>query len=116
MEEKTLLKLATFFALIGIISLAYLSNNMELEFNQISEIDQSQIDKTVKIKGTLTNLISTEEVKILDIKDKTGSIKTIIFQEEELQISTNDLLEISGKVTQYQGQLEIIADTITKFK
>ena len=116
MEESTLLKIATLSALIGIMILAFISNNTNLEYNDISSIDDSKIDKKVKVKGTLTNFISTEKAKILEIQDETGSIKAVIFQEEELNIKINDLIELSGKVTIYQNSLEIIVDSITKFE
>jgi len=116
MEEKNLLKIAILSSLIGIIILAYISNTSNLNYNDISSINNDYLDKTVKIKGTLTNFVSTPKAKIMDIEDSTGKITAVTFNEQELSIKENDLLEITGKVSLYQGSFEIIADTITKFE
>ena len=53
---------------------------------------------------------------ILNVRDNTGEITTIIFKEEKINLSKNDLIEVEGKVSKYKDKIEIIADLIILIK
>ena len=52
---------------------------------------------------------------MLELKP-TKVITTIVFKEDPINLKKNSLVEIEGKVQEYQDELELIADKITELK
>ena len=112
MDEKNLLKVALICGLIGIFIILILSNNLEPSSTKISDISSSFVDQTVKIQGELSSIKITSSVVMLDIKDDTGVIKVVSFDQDILDLNKGETVEIIGDVTEYKGVLEIEAKSI----
>lgn len=112
MKDSTLLKLSIVCSLIGIFILLIISEKIDISKSNISAINKNTIDKKVKIKGYITSITETPGLYIMNIKDETGEITAIVFKEEPLDIKKGSIVEVEGKVLEYNDKLEISADLI----
>jgi len=118
MENRTLFQIAIICSLAGIFLLILISNNIifqslnETPETKISEITSNNLEEQVKIKGVITNLVETESITILNVKDNTGEITAIAYQEDTLLLSKNQLIIVEGEVIEYKGKLEVEANLI----
>ena len=112
MKETTLLKISILVSVLGVFSLMVISELSHIELSKISDITKKDLETKVKIQGKLLSIQETPGLYILTITDFTSTITIIVFKEDPLELKKNSNIEIEGKVTEYQGKLEIIADTI----
>lgn len=74
-------------------------------------------DKTensnVKITGKIISIDEQEKITIIRVATK-NPLKIVAF--EKIKLQQNDNVEITGKVQQYRGKIEIVADEIKKTK
>ena len=115
MQNSILLKISFIVSIIGIFLLLLILEYQEIPFYQIKDITKDQLERSVKIQGTIINIKETPGLYILTLRD-TKSIPVMIFKEEEIAFKRNSKVEIEGKVTEYKSELEIIADKITEIK
>ena len=102
--------LAFVISIIGILSLLIINNFIELPVSTISEINEKDLNKNIRVIGTSNNIKHFENNSTtFSIKDKTGKI-TIICNCPN--IKNNQHLETTGKVTKYKNNLQIQADKI----
>lgn len=111
MEEKSLLKVALFCSLIGILILIIISEKITIPLYTIGSINKSLTDKEVKINGEIASIKETPGLLILTVQDSTGKI-TVIIYDKELAVNKGDYVEIQGTVIEYKNVLEIDAKTI----
>ena len=112
MKETTLLKISILVSVLGVFFLMVISELSHIELSKISDITKKDLETKVKIQGKLLSIQETPGLYILTITDFTSTITIIVFKEDPLELKKNSDIEIEGKVTEYQGKLEIIADTI----
>ena len=112
MNDSSLLKLSLICSLIGIFILIIISERINISESNIANITKNDVDKSVKIKGYITMLAETPGLYILKIKDSTAEITTIVFKEEQINITKGSLVEIEGKVKEYNEIIEINAELI----
>ena len=113
MKEKNLLKMSLIVSLIGILTLLFILNKIELTSFNIQNITKDNLDEKVKIKGELVKITETPGLYILNVKDFSGEIIIIVFKDEPLELKVGDVLEIEGQVSSYKDKIEIIAKKIT---
>ncbi|UCD20761.1 MAG: hypothetical protein JSW08_03235 [archaeon] len=115
MKTRKLLKLSLIVALVGLFILIILVNNVEPDSTAISNINERMLDQWVKITGEVTNSkeISTEmgKLTLFTVQDYTDSISVVFYDEIEL----SDNAEVTGTVSEYEGQIQIIARKIRCF-
>ena len=111
-----MLKLALATAIIGTVLLLFLSQNLEPKAVKISDISEKNIDSFVKIQGKAISVNPGDDYLRLKVSDETDSITVLAWNTfySENNVSKNDVLEITGKVTEYKGVLEISAEKISK--
>ena len=110
MKESSLLNIAIFVSVIGIIVLYIISNSIEINDITIQKITNEEISKSVKIKGKIKDIRETDSVTFIVIEE-TSEITGIVF-DKNLSINKGDIVEITGKVEDYKGKQEIIIDHI----
>ena len=110
MEEKTLLKTALFISFSGILFLFLICSFYKLDLVYIKDIDESYLDKRVRIEGFVENLKEFDSMILFDLKDDSGKIKIVIFSDKRLDLS--GFVSVEGKVMEYEGELEIGAEKI----
>jgi len=113
MKEKTLLRIALGCSIVGIFIIFIFADKLEPEITDISEITSSSVGQTVKIGGEISSIRKTSSVVILDVKDETGSINIVIFDDGYFELKKDDSVGIIGKVAEYKGKLQIESEKIT---
>ena len=113
MKEKTLLKLALIVSLSGLLILFLISDNIEIKEKNIEKITIENKDEFVKLRGIVSKVIDTEKVTIMEIT-QLQQITVVLFENENrtMPIQKGNEIEIFGKVDEYEGKLEIIADRL----
>jgi len=112
MKEETLFKISLICSLLGVLIILYISENTEIPSSNISNITDKDIETKVTIIGLVNSVKETPGLIILNVGDKTGNITVIAFKEENITIEKGRIIEIEGKVVEYNKQLEIQADSI----
>jgi DNA/RNA endonuclease YhcR with UshA esterase domain len=110
--KLNIFKISFGISLIGILILISIVNLSQPKLSQISEINIKQLNKNIKISGQITNLRNFEEsnFQIITLKDSTGEISITI--DEIIDLNENQNITIIGKITEYNGELQVRADKI----
>ncbi len=111
MQEKTLLKISLIGSLLGLVVLFLLAQNITITDQQIDRITTGEVEQSVKVKGVVTKVTDREKVMFLEISEK-AKISALLFKKENITIETGDLIEIKGKVDEYEGKPQIIIDEV----
>ena len=113
MQEKDIIKISLFCSLLGIVLLYLTSSLLNLKYHDIGDITKENLNEVIRIKGEINSIRTIKTVTMAKVKDKTGSIDIVIFKnDKDLKKVKN--VEIEGKVTEYGGKLELIANSITE--
>ena len=112
MKEKTLLKIALICSLLGLLILYLISGSIEIKEKNIEKITLENKDEFVKLRGIVSNVVDTEKVVIMEIT-QPQEITVVLFKDKEpVNIQQGNEVEVIGKVDEYEGKLEIIADRL----
>ena len=104
-------KIALISSLIGILILFLIINSAEQKIVEISSVNDKMMNQKIKIIGNINELkISGNNFTILTISDKTGNIQAVC---NCPNLEKNRNVEIIGKITTYQGMLQIQTERIT---
>ena len=117
--DDKLLKIALVTSLIGIIGLIIFTPTIEVKEVDIKDITRGMIDEEVKITGVITDVAqsSSKTTYFLTINDGESQIPLIIFESQVAEIQSKNLdiedfenrkVQVVGKVTQYDSELELI--------
>ena len=107
-----LLKISLVLAVIGTALLLFLSIQLEPKLIKINEIDMKDYDSFVKIQGVVFDERQPGNITILTIRDDTSEINAVVY--EKIGIIKGDFVEIIGKVSEYDYNLQIDANKIKK--
>ncbi len=117
MKEEKLLKLSIGVSVIGLIGLFVLSQNISPTTLAIWQVDSQGVGKIIQVNGTITSMSTSKDGHtFMDIYDSTGSIGIVAFKSAKIDftgISRGMNVLVKGKISEYQGRLEIIASEIT---
>ena len=117
--DDKLLKIALVTSLIGLIGLIIFTPSIEVKEVEIKDINRGMIDEEVSINCVVSEVKSSKSGSsyFLTVNDGTGQMSLIIFESQIAQMQTNSLdiedfknkkVNVVGKITEYNGQLEII--------
>ena len=112
MNEKFLLKLALIISVLGLILLYVISKNIEISDTTIEKITNEEIEGDVVIRGTVKEINTRGSTTFLVINQES-EIEVIVFS-NNVNLSMGDNVKITGQVSEYKNQKEIIADKIEK--
>lgn len=113
MKERTLLQIAVMVSILGLVALYYISENIGVEEKVIERIDSTDIEKDLRIKGTVGRVTDLEKIMIFEVS-QPKTITVVAFKEGDVDIEEGDSVYITGSVEEYKGKPEIIADEIKK--
>ena len=99
MQDSTLLKLAIAVGLVGTVALALLSPKLE----------KSASNDTVE--GEVVRVRHLENVALVDVKH---TVTVAVFGNQTLGLSAGDYIKASGRLQQYRGKSELIAERIER--
>ncbi len=108
MEDTTLVKIAVFCSLVGILILYAITTQIEPAQVPISKINESYVGKFVRISGRVTRVREFKKSELIEIENNGRiyiyALKSIIPDE----IKKGQLLMVSGQVQEYKGNIEIV--------
>ena len=111
MRDKTFIKIALGWSILGLFLLILIAAFTAPP--QVSVIElESNMGKTVAAQGVIDSTSYKEKVAFIDLRDGTGKITVVVFEDLPNKVYKNDEIRVKGKVSEYKGQLEIIADEI----
>lgn len=117
--DDKLLRIALVTSLIGIIGLLIFTPTIEVKKVKIEDITRAMIDEEVCIDCVITEISqsSTKSSYFLTINDGTGKMSLIVFEKQAAEIQSNNFdiedfkdrkVEVTGKITEYNSELELI--------
>ena len=112
MNEKTLYILAGVSILAGIFLLLVTNEVKEIPLYQIKEIKHLEENTEIKLQGEIKEISQKESQAFLNIKDRSGEIKVIVWTSTKLNLKKLDKVEVIGIIEKYQENLQIVADEI----
>ena len=114
MKENTLLKIAIICSLIGLVVLYFISAKIEISDYKPS-LPSKNIGDDVKLEGTITKITAKDSVVFIELKQE-NNVNIVMFTDSNPEIKEGNVVEIIGKVQQYNSQNEIIANKIRIIK
>ena len=111
MKETTLLKLALICSLVGLLVLFFISTRIEVK-DYKPNILNGNVGDDVKLTGAIAKISDKGDVAFVEIIQKVP-VSVVIFKDKNnLKLKSNDSIEVYGKVQEYNGKNEIIAQRI----
>lgn len=107
---KFLLKLSLICSLIGLFLIIFLANHLEPQIRNLLDVDERDIESTVKVQGKITQIFDYENLVIFTIEDETGKIDCVFYNKFPFQ--EQDIIQVTGKIIEYKGKIEIEATKI----
>ena len=109
MNETKLLRICLLVAALGIVSLFFLSENLEAKEVGISSITPDYVGQTVSISGIVSKISFGDEMTFITLEDDGEFFPVVFFQEQE-DVFSGDKITVSGKVQEYKGRLQIVGE------
>jgi len=111
MKENTLLKIALICSLIGLITLYFISENIEVKDYKPNLVDEN-IGDDVKLNGVVTKISDRGSVIFIEVGQQSPVTVVLFTEDDNLRLGNGDNVEVIGKVQEYNGKDEIIAQKI----
>lgn len=111
MKESTLLKLALLCSLVGVAALFVISENTDLEERNIDSINEGDLYKKVKIRGTVSHIEEKNNILIVEIAE-VKPITVVFFKEMDVELKEGDYVSVRGELREYKGKLELIGNEV----
>jgi len=127
MEDKKIFKLALFTTILGLVGMMFSASYITPQEVQIKDMNRGMLDKEVSVQGLVTGVSQSRKggTYFLELMDGTGKTKVVIFESaaSEIQKTSVDIenfnkrrVRIVGKVTEYQGSLEVVLKDASSLK
>lgn len=127
MEDKKIFRLALFTTILGLVGMIFSANYITPHEVQIKDMNRGMLDKEVSVEGLVTGVSQSQKggTYFLELMDGTGKTKVVIFENAASEIQktsvnienfNNRRVRIVGKVTEYQGSLEVILKDASSLK
>jgi len=114
MDENFLLRLAVACSVLGLVVLYVIAGTMKIDETALNRITNGMSDDSVIVKGKISRITDNDDVMVIELQ-KTEKISVMMFKGKYpgyLGIREGDSVEVLGKVTDYKGQKEIIAESV----
>jgi hypothetical protein len=109
MPEDNLKKYALFAALLGILLLLFIKDQIEIQNTSIEDLNVSMLDQKVSIIGTISSVTKSNSSYFVILNNKIG---ISIFSKEDLKFKENTPLKTEGILAEYNKNLVIRADKV----
>lgn len=109
MKERTLLKLSLVCSIVGIFALFVICDNIDIGESEISALD-GMVGESAVITGVVSRVSEFNETTFIEIAQET-TVDVVMF-ERVPGIQVGSLVQVRGKVDEYQGESEILADEV----
>ncbi|NYB50993.1 MAG: exodeoxyribonuclease VII large subunit [Methanobacteriaceae archaeon] len=127
MEDSKIFKLALFTAILGLVGMIVSANYITPQKVQIKDLNRGMLDKEVSVEGLVTGVSQSQKggTYFLELMDGTGKMKLVIFESAASEIQKTSIniqnfdhrrISVVGRVTEYQGNLEVILKDASSLK
>jgi len=113
MHSTVLIKVAMTTSLVGIIGLFIMMQFTIIPEHDISHIKMMEDGTVVKTKGVVKRVTNNGNLTFIDI-ERVETMNVIVFDSLSLRLRQGDVISVEGKLEEYKGETEIIADKITR--
>ena len=103
-HEANMLKLAVILSMAGVLVLFFLTKTISLS----TELQPTQ---DVYFEGVVNRVTKYDNMLLIDVVNPK-STQVIAFTESTFELEKGDCIKIKGETREYEGELEIIADSI----
>ena len=115
MKETTLLKIALICSLAGLLALYFISTKIEVKDYKPGKLSEN-VGDDVKLNGIITKTSDKGNIVFIEVSQQ-NPVNVVIFSDKNFSaLKTNEHVEILGKVQEYNGKNEIIAQKIRVVK
>ncbi len=111
MKETTLLKIALICSLVGLAVLYFISTKIEPTDFSASGLSQN-VGEDVRLKGLVKNIDDKGSVVFIEVEQQSPVTVVLFAEGSELKLNSGDNIEVFGKVQEYKGKNEIVAQKI----
>jgi RecJ-like exonuclease len=116
MNDRLLTKISIVGSIISVLTIYLLTFQLTSPSVKIGEIDKSFVGKAVNITGEVTSIAENEGNIFMQVKDETGEIKAVLWEDTIHSIDSSDIgkmnvgdrINMIGDIQIYRGELEII--------
>ncbi|MFH1506039.1 MAG: hypothetical protein ABIE94_03535 [archaeon] len=109
MHDNTLLKISLFLSVGGIIALFFILQVVDIEATTIRGIENKTNGDFVKVYGQVDDVIARGTVTSFSLKE-IRKLDAVVF--DNLSLEEGLYVELEGKISEEDGQRQIIVDTI----
>ena len=117
--DDKLLRIALITSLIGLVGLIIFTPSVEVKKVELSDISRAMIDEEVSVDGVILEISSSKSKSsyFLEISDGEKKMSVIVFESQLADIESKNLdiesfknkrVNVVGKVSEYNSQLELI--------
>ena len=114
MRENTLLKIALICSLLGLSALYFISAKIEINDYKPSVLSKN-VGDDVKLEGQVMKITDNGDVIFVELSQQ-NPVTIVMFTNNNVQLRKGDDIEVIGKVQEYKGKSEIIAQKIRVVK
>jgi len=111
MKETLLLKIALICSLVGLVALFFISQKIELKDYKPNFLNNKNVGDSVNLSGKISKVTAGNNVVFIELIQQVP-VSVVVFTDKNVNLNENDFVEISGKIQEYNGKEEIIADKI----
>jgi DNA/RNA endonuclease YhcR with UshA esterase domain len=113
MEDRILLTIALVCGCLGVVALFLIAIRMSPNDVELGRIESLKDSESVRVTGEITRIVDRGDVGFLDITS-TETAMVVIFSPRNLTLKKGDKVSVTGRISEYQGRNEIIAEKIQK--
>ena len=110
MKETTLLKIALICSLVGLIVLYFISSKIEVK--EYKPVLSKNIGDDVKLNGIVSKITDRGNVVFIEVIHQNPVTVVLFTDDDNLKLRNGNNIEVIGKVQEYNGKNEIIAEKI----
>ena len=108
---EKLVKISFIIALVGILILIILSQQISPEIINVEDAKNMSVHKPVAITGRILSVNDYDGFQVLLLQDSTGIMKITSYSKKPIDKPTEEVL-IIGKIDIYQEEKQVQADKI----
>lgn len=119
MEDSQIFKIVLIIAVLGLSGMMMISDKITPQEIKVNDLNRGMLDEDVSIVGLVEKVDKSprSNTYFLQIRDGTGKTAVVVFDTAVLDLEKNNLtpvsfanhrVKITGKVQQYNGNMELI--------
>ena len=108
MKETTLLKISLLCSILGLLALYIASSSIDVKDyrNGVTKVDED-----VRLAGTIEKITKKDNVAFIKLR-QDSRMDVVAFLNGDMKLGEGDKVEVTGRVQEYNGKEEIVAQKI----